>query len=188
MARLYVIPFLLDVSFHECPETHVARVDEYFTLLTDTVTFQRKHGSDHLLLAFDWSFSAWNADKLRLRFPVRWQEKLQNVTMTRYEVYGISKWVNSSQTNPKFRSFRPMPLLQVEWEITKHAVVVPYLSMVPLSQPTSFREWSKRKNLCFYRTRLATSAHGATVLRHLPLNHPEVFEECKIGSDVTRSE
>lgn len=187
MARVHIIPFSLHMSYERCPDTHGDRMDEYFTRVTASEAFQRNNGNDHLLLGFDWKLSAWSPVS-EIIFPVRWRYKLQNVTMTRFEVYGLSKWMNSSRDDPQFLSFHPTSLLQSVWEITKRAVVVPYVSSVPLATNIDYVTWRKREYLCAYFSRSSGSAHGGTVLRHLPQTRPEFFKDCKIGFEVPHEE
>ena len=51
------------------------------------------------LLGQPWKFSAW---MMKTDFiPSRWRKYLEEITLTRYEYYGMSKWRDSFAARPR---------------------------------------------------------------------------------------
>lgn len=160
-------------------EDHVKRVRPALEKLLGEPWFTNNLGNDHLMPGHHWHFSAWTGSGNFV--PAEWQSKLENVTMTRYEYYGKSKWEN-------LPAREPVSLWSHPWEITKRTIVDPYLASaaLPLIEP-KLENWLNRTNLIFYHTRRSPSAHGGTPLRHLPTQKPELFEG-SVGFDIPRDE
>jgi Exostosin family len=185
-ASLFVVAIPLRKSLHLDNANHRRNVDEAFSELFKQTSFHRFDGSDHLFLAHFWEFSAWSSLLPQL-IPPPCLARLSNVTCTRYEYYGMSKWENLLRTKPQACA-RPLSLYARPWEPTKHTIVTPHATAanLPIVSP-SFGEWGTRVNWIFYHVRRTPFHHGATELRHLPVNRPELFEGC-IGHDINRED
>ena len=179
-AELFVIPIPVFASY-SCDEVgHPERLDRAMSALTRSRWFRRYNGSDHIMGAFHWKFNAYCDDELFL--PNRWKSVLEEVTMTRYEYYGESKWEHQQPNR------LPLSLYStVQWENTKRSIVVPYVARSPIVDP-SFQDWRERPYVIWYHTRKAKSAHGGTELRKRPLTPPQNWTHVSIGYDIPYDE
>lgn len=180
-ASIFVISFPLLASYWCKEGNHLERVERVFSSLEKSHWFQRNSGRDHLILTWTWRISMWNSELHTSIIPRRWQKLLENVTQTRYERYHINPWVNATRNNSRFTHFEPTSLLQATWEMTRSAIVVPYATSLPIAKHTTYEEWRRRKNFCFYYRANRTYAHMSTPLRQLPEKKSHYFSGCDIG-------
>lgn len=159
-AHYFVIPMPF-INSNICdPIGHLNRTERALNFLVKHSNFNG--GRNHILMAHAWQFSAWENKN---PIPKRWWDLIENVTLSRYEYYGMSKWENS------YKKYARTPKLPFSswWEITKHVVVVPYASDINIVEP-DLQQWKQRKNIIFYHTRLENSSTmEKTYLRRLPL-------------------
>lgn len=185
-ADLFVVAIPLRRSYHLDRENHRDNVDLAFSALFKTPTFQRFQGNDHLFLAHFWEFSAWSSVLPKL-IPSEYLERLENVTCTRYEYYGVSKWENVSNILPQDCP-EPRSLFTKPWEPTRYTVLTPHASAPELKvYEPNFDEWSGRPYWIFYHTRREPFHCGATELRHLAIEKRELFEG-SIGYGLPREQ
>lgn len=176
--------FIVGIPFRKSYEFDNKNHNKNMTIALETLFekkyFKKYNGKNHLLLASHHQFSAWSSMSNKLILLKYW-DKLENVTCTRYLYYHMSKWENILKEQPLICV--PTSLFPL-WEKTKKSILVPYKAFnnINIIEP-NFEEWNKRKIYIFYHTRKAGSAHGATILRHLPVKKPHLFEG-SIGFDI----
>lgn len=184
-ADIFIIAIPLRKSYLIDRENHKSRILECFDYLFNNKYFIRNNGSDHILLATHWNFSNWCSLSNQLIFPEIWQ-KLEEVTCTRYEYFRMSKWENMLNDNPDICI--PKSLFEPLWEKTKKTILVPYRTTHDVDiVDYNYDNWINRKNLIFYHTRKTGSSHGATKLRHLPIEIKSTLPG-SIGYDISKED
>lgn len=181
-ASIFIIPSLLLESYFCNKRGHAKLIQGIMKALKSSKWFHRSRGADHLIAGWHHAFSAWAINHYSGILPEEFLQLIENVTMTRYEAYGQSKWLRRFDN-----ALKPFSLFRSPWEVTKRSIIVPYIAddNIPLIEPY-YETWVKRKNMIWYHTRTAGSAHGATVLRHRPWLDPNKFNQerclsCNIG-------
>lgn len=200
---------------------YIQQLRNAFDSLLESPWFRRFGGRDHIVFGHHWQWDMayhmknselqkWaklqgtksqQISKRRLKhlhwrradvfLPRQYKRAIQEVILTRFIYIGVSKWENSfldARREPE--SFYHLP-----YELTKRHVVMPFNTGLPADHEIVvpiFEKWKLRPYLVWYHTRELGSAHGATILRHLPLKTlnetPSIWPESHIGYKISPTE
>jgi 2-polyprenyl-3-methyl-5-hydroxy-6-metoxy-1,4-benzoquinol methylase len=169
--------------------THLERVERAVAM---TIQLMKKYSSvPHVMPAFSWQSSVWNYDnqignykEASQIFPLWCWQALANVILVRFEVFGMSPFYNSFSTG-RLAGRTPFSMYNVLWEQTKRAVILPFVGHrdMPRVDDLTYTDWKTQREFMFwYHTTTDNSAHGGTRLRHLPVQHAQLF-----GNDSSMS-
>ncbi len=187
-AQLFVVP-LIAGNLCECPDALVpcnqnpVKYAHAIDTLQKGSFFRRYRGKDHITFAYHYKLSAWAEDQKQI--PSAWWGAVNYTIATRYELYNYSVYDRAALTDT---ALRPKSLVDEPWERTRQTVVLPLSSAQdgsPVVRP-SFDTWSQRRLWIFYRTRRRPSGHGATALRHGPIDFGMGnWANSSVGYDIT---
>ena len=183
-ARVHIIPTPLAASFtfgnKTCGGTHMGRVFRAFRRLLAHPVY-RRHTLTHYLHCHYWQcFLGWGWPNERLFPDALFQEgNMANIMMGRYErhystlsdceLYGATFEI--CKHSHQLFHLENTGLYHMRWELSRCAIVVPYLASRSLRvlRP-SFEEWQQRNNTVFYHIKEGRFVWGATDIRRAPIN------------------
>lgn len=183
-AQIHIIPIPLSASYlhanKTCGGDHITRTTAAFERLFNHPVY-RRYNMSHYLHCHAWEcLVAWEWPKEGL-LPVHLfrQGNLSNIILGRFETYRSTasdcerygaQFKMCDKQEAVFAKHPVTGLYHDRWELSRCAIVVPYLARPALrSLKPTFEEWRERKNTVFYQTTTRNSAWSATRVRHAPV-------------------
>lgn len=177
-ANIFIIGIPMWKSFTLEKEQYLNNVKTAILKVVNNKFFKRNNGKDHLILADHWMLSGWADCFFNKEFKKFYQDNLEFVTSTRYEVWGISKW-----HKPSLYVCSKIPSLfyNQDWEVTRYSITVPYRAYINHIITPNYDEWIKRKNLIFYYTENKNYWNNSTEIRMTPVKQLSELSDCSAG-------
>jgi hypothetical protein len=122
-AKVFIIGIPMLKSFYNDSKNHYSNMDKAISKVTESIYFKKYNGKDHLILADDWKFCEWYEFFNDSKFRNLYRDKFQDVTSTRYEIIGKSKWKDPDNN---VKSILPSSVFKRNWEVTKYNIIVEY--------------------------------------------------------------